>query len=214
MKKIKFGMGGILMLAAMLISDRAVIIGVYMLAAALHEIGHLLAAKLLKIEIKEIKFGFSGVRIVTDARLTSYKREMLLASAGPCVNLAVLCAVCIAFIWSGMSAVDVLEAGERLLLGEIGIWELSGFLALSSLVQAIMNLLPVTSFDGGRIIYCAVAEKFSQSAAERILDVTSALSAVVLWALALYLMLRISAGLGIFVFSACIFAVSREERRV
>jgi membrane-associated protease RseP (regulator of RpoE activity) len=213
MKRIKFGMGGILMIAAMLISDRAVIIGVYMLAAALHEMGHLLAARLMKIEIKEISFGFSGVRIVTDARLTSYKREILLAFAGPFVNIAIFCAVCIAFKACGMTFEDVFGSGAQLLSGNIGISELSGFLALSSLVQAIMNLLPVKSFDGGRIIYCAIADKLGQSAAERVIDISSALSAVILWALALYLMLRISAGLGIFVFSACIFASAWQKEQ-
>jgi hypothetical protein len=47
------------MVAAMIISDRADIFLLYALSAFLHELGHISAAKLMKIEIKEIKFDFS-----------------------------------------------------------------------------------------------------------------------------------------------------------
>ena len=211
MKKIRFGMGGILMAASMLISDRFYIIGIYVLAAAFHEIGHLVAAKLLKIEVEEIRFGFSGIRIVTDSRLVSYKRELLLALAGPLFNLAAFFGILLGFECLGAGSVFL--RAEGFMRGESDLLGAVGFFALSSLVQAIMNLLPVKTFDGGRIIYCAIADKLGQRAAEQVIDIFSALSAVILWALALYLMLRISAGLGIFVFSACIFASAWQKER-
>jgi membrane-associated protease RseP (regulator of RpoE activity) len=89
-----------------------------------------------------------------------------------------------------------------------------GFFILSSLVQAVTNLMPVQSFDGGRILYCALARYVDSDTAERIVAAASALSAFVLWTVALYLMLRISSGLGIYVFAACIFAgmITEKER--
>lgn len=211
MKKIKFGIGGLLMLAATIVSDSARVIIVYMLAAFLHEMGHILAAKLMKIEIKEIKFGFFGVRIITDERLTSYKRELLLASAGPAVNIAIFIALLLYFCVNGGEQ-RLFEAADVFLSGGAATYEgYFAFFALSSLVQAIFNLMPVNTFDGGRILYCAVAESISERAAAYALSVTTALSAFVLWTAAMYLMLRVSSGLGIFVFAACIFASAPKK---
>ena len=206
MKKIRFGMGGILMFAAMLVSDSAAVLAVYVLAAVFHELGHFLAAKVLKIEIKEVVFSFSGVRIMTEERLTSYKQEFALALAGPMANLLIFGTACAAFCLAGSDLQGVFEAAEAFFIGDFGNKRgIIGFLALSSLTQAIMNLLPVNSFDGGRMIYCAVAGMKDQYAAERSVSVLSAFSAFFLWTVALYVMLKIGAGLGIYVFAACIF---------
>lgn len=206
MKKIKFGLGGLLMIAAMLISDSLRILGIYILAAILHELGHLFAAKSMKIEIKEIKFGFSGVRIVTDERLNSYKNEVMLAAAGPIVNIMIFLSVFAYFCLNGggMGLFDIAEV--FLSKSEFTTDGALGFLALSSLIQAIFNLMPVNTFDGGRILYCLIAQIVNEHVADHVLSVTTAFSAFILWTVALYLMLKVAAGLGIYVFAACIFA--------
>ena len=205
--KVRFGVGGILMISALLISDSGELILIYALAAALHEAGHLLAAKLLKIGVSEIAFGFSGIRIVTDGRLTSYKKEAILAAAGPIVNaVCFLCSLAAFLSWGeGLSAM-LAEGGEALSFGLARGKSALAFFALSSLLQSMVNLLPIKSFDGGRIFYCALAEHFGEGVAERGIGISTALSAFVLWTVALYLMLRVSGGLGIFVFAACVFA--------
>lgn len=212
MKRVRFGMGGVLMIAAMMISDRAEMIGIYMFSAALHELGHLIAAKLLKIEISEINFGFSGVRIVTEERLTSYKKELLLAMSGPLANILVFSAILVSSIIRKSGAEGMFAEFNGILSG--GAMSLEGaasFLAISSLVQAIMNLLPVKTFDGGRILHCSMAELFGDRAAERAVEICSALSAFFLWTVALYLMIRVASGLGIYVFAACIFVSMISE---
>ena len=206
MKKIRFGIGGVLMIAAMAISDRGLVIVVYCLAALLHELGHIIAAGLLKVRIEEIRLGFSGVRIVTDSALTSYKNEIILAAAGPLMNFLSLSFSLAIFYARGIRAEEMLRCADSFLKGESeSTLGMLGFFALSSLIQAVMNLLPVKTFDGGRILYCSVASLISQGAAERSNELCSALVAWLLWTVALYLMLRISSGLGIFVFAACIF---------
>ncbi len=214
MGKVRFGIGGILMIAAMLISDSFAVLGIYMFAALLHEMGHLLAAKVLKIKVKEIKFGFSGVRIVTDERLTSYKSEIILAMSGPLVNIGVFCASWAVFSFRGDGGEGMLTSLDAFWVSsELEKWGMLAFLALSSLIQAILNLLPVKTFDGGRILSCATAQFIGDRASEWILSVTSAFSALILWILSLYLMLRVGGGLGIYVFAACIFAsVAAGER--
>ncbi len=202
----RFGVGGILMIAAMLISDSWLVLCIYLFAALLHEMGHLLAAKALKIKVKEITFGFSGVRIVTDERLTSYKNEIVLAASGPLVNMAVFGVVFVAFSFFGEGSDGLLNSLDAFLLSsELDKWGMLSFFALSSLIQAILNLMPVKTFDGGRILSCITAQIWGDRASEWILSVTSALSALILWILALYLMLKVGGGLGIYVFAACIF---------
>lgn len=251
-----------MMILSMAISDSGWVIAVYMLSAALHECGHLAAARVMGIGIDEIRFGFSGARIVTDRRLTSYKNELLLAFCGPLVNILVFLGVLLAFwrfggggegylngilwlggedggeLWCNLSSCGelVTKNSHKMSLGggcgdiltpclslggacgrllviasdfvvdpKIEWWSVSAFLALSSLVQAFFNLLPVKTFDGGRILYCAVAEVMGERVAQRILELSSALSALILWIVALYLLLKTSGGLGIYVFAICIF---------
>mgnify|MGYP003289927008 CR=1 FL=1 len=211
MKKIRFGLGGFLMISSMLVSDSAAVLGVYVLAAVFHEMGHLLAAKILQVEIKEIAFGFSGVRIITKDKLLSYKNEFCLAMAGPLASFAVFFSICVCFCIFGMSSEVIFESAESFLQCNLSPWGALGFLAISSLIQAIINLLPVKTFDGGRMVYCVLAEAVSEYVADRVLMILSMFSAYLLWTVALYLMLRIGAGLGIYVFSACIFASTRNE---
>ena len=212
MKKIKLGIGAILMVAAMLICDRADMIVLYAISAALHECGHLLAARLLRVGIKEIRFEFSGVRICTEEGITSYKKELIMAAAGPLVNLGVIMFSVAVFSVCGVSPTAVGELCESFIYsGEYTHIGTLGFVAISSILQGGINLLPVRSFDGGRIAYCASAMLFGERKATIILDVFSALSAFVLWTVALYLMLKISSGLGIYVFSLCLFLSTFEK---
>ena len=212
LKRIKVGVGALLMLGSMMISDRVEILLLYMLSATLHEFGHLAAARMLGIGVMEIRFEFSGVRICTEEKLTSYKSEAILAAAGPLVNFACV-TVCVAvFSFMNISIIEVSELTGAFLVDDfyshVGAM---GFFAIASLLQGCVNLLPVKTFDGGRICYCTIALLCSEKTAGRVLDVSSAFSAFVLWTVALYLMLRLSAGLGIYVFAACIFLSTLKD---
>lgn len=212
MKKIKFSIGAIIMAAAALLCDRVDIILLYALSAALHESGHLAAAYLLGIRIKEIKFEFSGVRICPEEAVISYAKELLLAAAGPFVNFCIITVAIALFSSRNISpnvAADLcthfLVDGEYTHIGALS------FVALSSVLQGCINLLPVRTLDGGRVTYCLAALTLGERRAENLLDVFSALSAFILWTVALYLMLKISSGLGIYVFSACLFLSTFEK---
>jgi Zn-dependent protease len=160
----------------------------------------------MKIDIKEIKFDFSGVRICTADRLTSYKREFVLAAAGPTVNFALIVIIMSWFKANGVPLYEVTESiNEFWEGGKLTMRGAVGFFALCSLLQGGVNLLPVNTFDGGRMLYCAIAEICAESTASRVISVSSAAAAFALWTVSLYLMLKISAGLGIYVFAACIF---------
>ena len=213
MKKIKVGAGAIFVLAATLISDHALIVAVYLLSALLHEIGHLISARMLKIEVKEIRFGFSGVRINTSERLTSYQKEIILALSGPLSNFVVCLAVLALFYLFGGGVESIVSSAEGFLSEpSFDAWKIAAFLGLSSLLQGTMNLIPVKTFDGGRIFYCTLAHFCGERVAERGIELTTVCACLLLWTVALYLMLRVSGGLGIYVFAACIFASGLKNR--
>lgn len=214
MQRIKFGMGGVLMLSAMMISDSAAVLAVYFAAAFIHELGHLLAAHFLKIGVKEIRFEFSGIRICTEDGLISYRREFLLAMAGPLFNLFGMGVAFVAGAWHQITLGELLICGSNFLSSGIAdTGGVLGFFLLSCALQAGTNLLPVKGFDGGRMLYCALAATVGIHIAERVLAIASSAAIFVLWTVALYLMLRISSGLGIYVFVACMFfALVRGEK--
>ena len=206
MKKIKLGIGAVIMICASLISERAEIIGIYFLAAFIHECGHLCAAKLLKIPIKEIRLDFSGVRICTDSGVTSYKNELLLAASGPLANIVCIGVSFLILSQSEVSFTCIMNYSESFLNGAdrsgVGAF---GFFIVSSFLHAFVNLLPINTLDGGRILYCSAASIFNEKIAERIVEILSALFALLLWIVALYLLLKVASGLGVFVFATCIF---------
>ena len=206
MKKIKFGIGSALMLTASLISEKGELIAIYLVAALIHELGHLFAAKLRGIKVERIEFGFSGARIIVDRGLCSYSSEAILALFGPLANLIAAALVMVYAVFWGCSPEGILMSGiEYMESGGMDIVGILGFFAASSIVQAAVNLLPVRSFDGGRILYCILAEAFCEDTAERWIAVGTAFSTFILWTVALYLMLKVAAGLSVFVFAACIF---------
>lgn len=144
-------------------------------AAAAHEGGHLLAARLLGLHVCGLRFTTSGACIRIREHL-SYKKEFLFAFSGPAVNL--LCAL-------------VFPAFPQF--------------RFFSLVFACLNLLPVGSFDGGRMLYCLAAQAGSFALAERVLFIGTLLSVTLLWLLSVCCLIRFGFSLSLFVFAASIF---------
>lgn len=158
-------------------------------AAVIHECGHLFAARLLKIELRSLDIGPLGATIRTRGSLISYGREWLLCAAGPAANLA-----------SGAAAYMIFHGSERFTPGGTAF----GFCSVS-LMLALLNLLPVEGFDGGRMLYAAVVSLAGPRAARGLLSFCSVISLCGLWMLSVYLLLRWGASLSLFIFSASVF---------
>lgn len=60
---------------------------VIIVSALIHELGHILAAKIQKIKLIEITFDFAGAKIVPECGVLSYKRELCLLCGGPLFNI-------------------------------------------------------------------------------------------------------------------------------
>lgn len=205
MKRFKITIGGIAVIILTLISQRGEVVFVCLLAALIHELGHLTAARLQKIDVERIELGLMGARIVVDDRLCSYKSELILAASGPLANiLAVIISIAVS-LTCGVGAEELFESGAELVGQGGGIVGAVGCFVLASIAQAAVNLLPVRSLDGGRMLSAAVSQWLGADIGERAVTVFTAVAVFCLWTVALYLMLRVGSGVGVFTFAACVF---------
>ena len=94
----------------------------FLLSVSAHEIGHYWTLWLLEIPVYSLKFGLSGAQLHTSEM--SYLQELLVALAGPAVNLCI-------FLFAHNYA---------------------PMLSFVNLILLIYNLLPFYPLDGGRIL--------------------------------------------------------------
>ena len=66
-----------------LFTDRSGLVFVTLLAAFFHELGHILAARVMHVPFRRMRIDLMGARLEIGGRMLSYKEEWLLAMAGP-----------------------------------------------------------------------------------------------------------------------------------
>ena len=124
----------------------------------LHEYGHALTARRFGIRTRHITLLPIGGVALLESMPKDPKREILVALAGPAVNL-VLAALGVGLLWvlpagpeaPGMGGLDVLEA-----------------LVAANLTLALFNLIPAFPMDGGRVLRAALALRMDRVRATRI----------------------------------------------
>ena len=109
-------------------------------AAAMHELGHCAAIWAVNGRITLLRLSAVGAELRLEGTL-SYRQELICALAGPIVNLVMAC--CSAC------------AG----------WEV---FAGINLALCVLNLLPISALDGGRIVSCISAVFLGPEAGGRI----------------------------------------------
>ncbi len=115
-------------------------------AAFCHEMGHLVSMRLLRIPVKEFRFTPFGVAMVREeSRQAGYLQDAIVSASGPLANL-VLCGLC----W-------MVGAGHTLFFQ-------------GNLLLALMNLLPVESFDGGQLLFSLFSSRFGVERAGRVVQ--------------------------------------------
>ena len=153
-----------------------------LLSVTLHEMGHIVTARLLGVRFSSLRLSPMGAALTPLGGMGGYREEILVALAGPCVNL--------------LSALLFHKATSNSFLH---------FFVISSSFLGLLNLLPIRSFDGGRILLCAFSHIEKALWGERILAVTSLLFLFFFWSFSVYLLLRVGASLSLFVFSCSLF---------
>ena len=154
-------------------------------SVTIHESGHLIAAKILNIDLTECKIDIFGAALSPALCDFSYKDEIFLCICGPAANFftSVVCVPLYHF-----TDCDFLL-----------------YFILSSFSLAILNLLPVKDFDGGRIfnsLLCLISDTYK---AEQITLSVSFVVILLLWIVSVYLLLIARSNLSLFVFSISLF---------
>ena len=172
-----------LTVALLLLTDRSGVCALTLLAAFLHECGHLLAARVLRIPLGQLRLDFLGARMEVTGRLLSYGEEWLLCAAGPLASL--IFAALGALLWRVLPSAQIFSC--------------------ASLVLGLLNLLPIRTFDGGRMLESLLTCLFSERVAMGVMRVCSFLFLFLLWATAVYFLLRAADGLSLLCFSMSLF---------
>lgn len=143
--KIKAAPSFFLLCSVLLWLDRDGIILIFLLSAALHECGHLLALVLLGVPVYGIELRASGAVLHTGN--TSPAKEAVCAAAGPFVNFILL---------------SILFRRQPTA-------------ALVNLLLLVYNLLPLYPLDGGRLLRLLLCSLFGAQAGERASDILTVL---------------------------------------
>ena len=171
------------MMVGLLLFDRSGICLATILAALLHECGHLLAAKCMGIPWRGFSMDFTGARMEISGRMISFFEEWILCAAGPLSGL--LFAAIGALFWK---------------LTQYAVW-----FSCASLLLSLLNLLPIRGFDGGRMLECTLQPLFGEGITMGVMRLTSFLFLFLIWATAIYFLLRAGDGLSLLCFSMTLF---------
>ena len=183
----------LLVLLAAVISPVEIVVSV-LLAAVLHECGHLLALRAFHVPIEGLRLSALGaVLYARGARRLSYAREMLVTLAGCGMNLA--CGFLIAL------------AARRLS------WE-GGFLfAGAHFLLAAFNLLPIPPLDGSRALTLFVSFFLGPAAGDAAAAVAGLFFALALVGAGIYVAAETGGGVLFLLASlALLFGLFRQVR--
>ncbi|NLK39241.1 MAG: hypothetical protein GX303_03190 [Clostridiales bacterium] len=163
------------------------------IAILLHEGGHLLAQRLLcgkRCRIRPVPFGLS---ITLSNTMISYKRELMICAAGPLANLLAACLSVLLMHSFGLYSDGML------------------FFLVCNLLLGVVNLLPVKTLDGGRILLCLLLMLTLPHTAERISNGVSMALICLIWVSAVYLWLNIGQNPYLIFLSIYLFALSLNK---
>lgn len=132
------------------------------LACAVHEGGHMLAARLCGMRIEAVRFGALGIQMVGDARPLSHLRRAAVSLAGPLANLL--------FFALLLPTPRACSAVQLLLF--------------------LVHILPAVPLDGGMALYSLLCCAAEERRAGRICTAVSVLLAFLLGTLGFSVLLR------------------------
>ncbi len=144
------------------------IVGIILACVAVHECGHMLAARRIGLIPKAvILLPLTGVALYEEPRIEKpqppallWKREIRLALVGPLVSLIVAC----------LAATVVTASGRGIDLWKwpfLQATDLPKSLVWANFYLAVLNLMPAYPLDGGRILRALFSRTLDPSAATR-----------------------------------------------
>lgn len=157
MKRVEFQPGAALLTGILLFTLSREELAALLLAAGIHELGHVLALFLSSVQIEGIAFTVTGP-ILRVASVSQWYEEALAALSGPIFGL---------LLWAGIEP-------RWPLLGEV------------SLFLSLLNLLPIPPLDGGRALRAILTRAFGTADAAKVCRVLTVLFSTLLLLLGLF----------------------------
>ncbi len=150
----------------------------------LHEYGHALAARNYGVPTKDIIISPIGGVARLEGMPKKPKEELVIAIAGPLVNVALAIAVFLLFslLYSGSALIANLEQNAN----PIGVENFLRMMIIINVVLFLFNLFPAFPMDGGRILRALLAMRFGRLKATRIASITGQCLAVMMMAYAVW----------------------------
>lgn len=155
------------------------------IAALIHESGHIIVSNVTNLKMRSMKFDIFGASLITENNMSSYSDEVMVAIAGPLLNF--LTSMPLLFI----------PSVRRSSYCELFLY--------SSLFLAIINILPIRDFDGGRVFYILLSKAKDPKFAYNCISVSSFFIIFSFWTLSVYLLMRFNFSLSLFIFSESLF---------
>lgn len=155
-------------------------------AIFIHEAGHVVGARLVRVNCGGFRLMSFEARLSLINGLISYKKEFFICAMGPLFN--------------ALSFIPILVCGTKLFRSD----SLSFFATVSASL-AMLNLLPIGDFDGGRMLFCVLSPLLGLRWANIICRTFSFFSLFALWCVSVYIMIRIGTSVSLFLFSATLF---------
>lgn len=153
-----------------------------LIAAIVHELGHMLAFRTLNESSSVPKPRLFGFRIKSSA-WASYKKDIICAASGPLANI-ILCLFGLPILFLSTDAYSVF--------------------AVISLATAASNLLPVKGYDGYKILTSAAHLMSDSSVIINIIDAFSFLTVCALTFASLFFIAKFNEGYWIFILFFCL----------
>ena len=179
-------------LCIMLAFDSAAICILTLTSAAIHEVGHILFATVIRRGGVSLPRGeLLGLKIDTGS-LLSYKDEAIIALGGPLINLLIF-----------VVALPYLHTSDYVMA-----------LGVINLFTAITNLLPMRGYDGERIIHSLILSRWTVEVADSVTDALTLGCSAILSVVSLLLLMLVGEGWWIFTFffSVLLSEILRKHR--
>lgn len=151
-----------------------------LLAALLHELGHMTVILSLGIGIREIRILPYGFEIYTARAYRSFSEEIAVSLAGCAVNLITFAAL-------------------------IGFGGYAEMLASASLALGLLNIMPIVGLDGGAVLLSVISNFALPDITEKICRTVSFFALIALWIPAAYVFLATGYNYSLFVMCVWLF---------
>lgn len=155
-----------------------------LLAAGVHELGHLLVLRLFGAGVYRFHVGVLGAVMEADTAALSYQKELLAVLAGPLANLALASAL---------------------------VWTHAAALVGANLVLCAFNLLPLPPLDGGRALGLLLSWILGPERGEAVTYCIGRAAALTLAAFLLFLM--VGTGGSLWLLPACLAALGMVGKK-